>query len=74
MGVSTSFPEKGIAVVTVGFPPVNALPVTGWFDLADAVRSAGRAPEIRCVVLAAEGAVSTRVWTSRRYRPRAAAR
>ncbi|MGW2931261.1 enoyl-CoA hydratase family protein [Streptomyces sp. NPDC001156] len=55
MGVSTSCPEKGIAVVTVGFPPVNALPVAGWLDLADAVRSAGRAPETRCVVLAAEG-------------------
>ncbi|MFC9509761.1 enoyl-CoA hydratase family protein [Streptomyces sp. NPDC057002] len=61
MGVSTSFPEKGlegekaIAVVTVDFPPVNALPVAGWFALADAVRAAGRDPEVRCVVLAAEG-------------------
>ncbi|MFJ8633421.1 enoyl-CoA hydratase family protein [Streptomyces sp. NPDC093568] len=60
MGVSTSFPEKepgqnGIAVVTVDFPPVNALPVAGWSALADAVRAAGRDPEIRCVVLAAEG-------------------
>ena len=48
-------PEKGIAVVTVDFPPVNALPVQGWYDLADAVRAAGRDPEVRCVVLAAEG-------------------
>ncbi|MFI8099954.1 enoyl-CoA hydratase family protein [Streptomyces sp. NPDC086023] len=55
MGVSTSRPDKGIAVVTVDFPPVNALPVRGWFDLADAVRAAGRDPEVRCVVLAAEG-------------------
>ncbi|WP_033318018.1 enoyl-CoA hydratase family protein [Streptomyces yerevanensis] len=55
MGVSTSSPEKGISVVTVDFPPVNALPVHGWFDLADAVRTAGRDPEIRCVVLTAEG-------------------
>ncbi|MFI9758449.1 enoyl-CoA hydratase family protein [Streptomyces sp. NPDC051963] len=60
MGVSTSSPEmglekSGIAVVTVDFPPVNALPVDGWFALADAVRTAGRAPEVRCVVLAAEG-------------------
>lgn len=60
MGVSTSFPEnahpeKGIAVVTVDFPPVNALPVRGWFALADAVREAGRDREVRCVVLAAEG-------------------
>ncbi|MEU1937082.1 enoyl-CoA hydratase family protein [Streptomyces coeruleorubidus] len=55
MGVSTSCVEKGIAVVTVGFPPVNALPVAGWFALADAVRAAGRDPQVRCVVLTAEG-------------------
>ncbi|MFJ5777231.1 enoyl-CoA hydratase family protein [Streptomyces sp. NPDC093094] len=55
MGVSTSSPEKGISVVTVDCPPVNALPVAGWFALADAVRAAGRDPEVRCVVLAAEG-------------------
>ncbi|MCX5270771.1 enoyl-CoA hydratase family protein [Streptomyces virginiae] len=55
MGVSTSSPEKGIALVTVDFPPVNALPVQGWYDLADALRAPGRDPEIRCVVLAAEG-------------------
>ncbi|WP_458243164.1 enoyl-CoA hydratase family protein [Streptomyces sp. MAI_2237] len=66
MGVSTSSPEKGpedargpdddaIAVVTVDFPPVNALPVRGWFALADAVRTAGRDPRVRCVVLTAEG-------------------
>ncbi|WP_338898839.1 enoyl-CoA hydratase family protein [Streptomyces sp. TG1A-60] len=55
MGVSTSSPEKGISAVTVDFPPVNALPVRGWFELADAVRGAGRDPEVRCVVLAAEG-------------------
>ncbi|MDX2529892.1 enoyl-CoA hydratase family protein [Streptomyces europaeiscabiei] len=55
MSVSTSSPEKGISVVTIDFPPVNALPVRGWFELADAVRGAGRDPEVRCVVLGAEG-------------------
>ncbi|MCD7437696.1 enoyl-CoA hydratase family protein [Streptomyces lincolnensis] len=55
MGVSTSSPEKGIVFVTVDFPPVNALPVDGWFALADAVRTAGRDPQVGCVVLAAEG-------------------
>ncbi|MEU2743938.1 enoyl-CoA hydratase family protein [Streptomyces sp. NPDC007095] len=55
MGVSTSCPEKGISVVTVDFPPVNALPVRGWFDLAGALRAAGRDPGVRCVVLTAEG-------------------
>ncbi|RSO27580.1 enoyl-CoA hydratase family protein [Streptomyces sp. WAC 06725] len=59
MGVSTavtlSRPGDGIALVTVDRPPVNALPVQGWFDLADAVRAAGRDPGTRCVVLAAAG-------------------
>ncbi|MEU3909531.1 enoyl-CoA hydratase family protein [Streptomyces goshikiensis] len=55
MGVSTSSPGKGIALVAVDFPPVNALPVQGWYELADALRSAGRDPGTRCVVLAAEG-------------------
>ncbi|RSS79907.1 enoyl-CoA hydratase family protein [Streptomyces sp. WAC06614] len=55
MGVSTSNPDQGIALVTVDFPPVNALPVKGWYALADAVRAAGRDPAVRCVVLAAEG-------------------
>ena len=60
MSVSTSSPEKGsaeegIGLVTVDFPPVNALPVDGWFALADAVRAAGRDPAVRCVVLAARG-------------------
>ncbi|MBD0423953.1 enoyl-CoA hydratase family protein [Streptomyces sp. TRM S81-3] len=55
MGVSTSAPEEGIAVVTVDFPPVNALPVQGWYELAAAVRSAGADPKVRCVVLTAAG-------------------
>jgi enoyl-CoA hydratase len=54
MGISTSTSD-GIAVVTVDFPPVNAVPVQGWFDLADAVRSAGRDPAVHVVVLRAEG-------------------
>ncbi|MFE5791589.1 enoyl-CoA hydratase family protein [Streptomyces sp. NPDC056503] len=55
MGVSTSAPDDGVAVVTVDFPPVNALPVRGWYDLAAAVRTAGADPKVRCVVLTAEG-------------------
>ncbi|MFB6871514.1 enoyl-CoA hydratase family protein [Streptomyces sp. NPDC056323] len=55
MGVSTTSPGKGIRLVTVDRPPVNALPVQGWYDLADALRAAGRDPEVRCVVLAAAG-------------------
>ncbi len=44
-----------IAEVVVDVPPVNALPVQGWFDLADAVLAAGRDPATRVVVLRAEG-------------------
>ncbi|MER6566217.1 enoyl-CoA hydratase family protein [Streptomyces sp. NPDC001093] len=55
MGVSTSVPEEGVAVVTVDFPPVNALPVRGWYELAACVRAAGADPKVRCVVLTAEG-------------------
>jgi enoyl-CoA hydratase len=54
MGISTSS-DRGVAVVTVDYPPVNALPVQGWFDLADAVRAAGRDPDTHVVVLRAEG-------------------
>ncbi|WP_169982505.1 MULTISPECIES: enoyl-CoA hydratase family protein [unclassified Microbispora] len=55
MGISTSRNGEGVAEVVVDAPPVNALTVRGWFDLADAVREAGREPETRVVVLRAEG-------------------
>jgi enoyl-CoA hydratase len=45
----------GVAEVVIDFPPVNALPVQGWFDLADAVTAAGSDPAVRAVLLAAEG-------------------
>jgi enoyl-CoA hydratase len=54
MGVSTSAQDKGV-VVTVDFPPVNAPPVQGWYDLARALRAAGADPGVRCVVLTAAG-------------------
>jgi enoyl-CoA hydratase len=45
----------GIAEIVMDNPPVNALAVAGWFDLADRLISLGRNPEVRCVVLRAEG-------------------
>jgi enoyl-CoA hydratase/carnithine racemase len=45
----------GIAEVVIDFPPVNALPVAGWHDLAAAVTAAGADPDTRAVILAAEG-------------------
>jgi enoyl-CoA hydratase len=44
-----------VAIVTIDNPPVNALPVAGWFALAEALRAAGRDPGVRTVVLQAEG-------------------
>ncbi|MCA6092942.1 enoyl-CoA hydratase family protein [Streptomyces sp. SCA3-4] len=55
MGVSTAHPEPGVAVVTVDYPPVNALPVHGWYALAEAVRAVGADPAVHCAVLAAAG-------------------
>jgi enoyl-CoA hydratase len=45
----------GIAEVVIDFPPVNALPVRGWQDLAAAVTEAGADTGTRAVILAAEG-------------------
>jgi enoyl-CoA hydratase len=45
--------DAGVAEVVIDYPPVNALPAQGWFDLADAVTAAGR--DARVVVLAANG-------------------
>lgn len=44
-----------VAEVVVEVPPVNALTVSGWFELARAVREAGHDPGTRAVVLRAEG-------------------
>src|SRR4051795_7107352 len=55
MGISTSSAGDGVTVVTVDYPPVNALPVQGWFDLGDAIRTAGRDTATHVVVLRAEG-------------------
>lgn len=46
---------EGIAEVVIDAPPVNALDVRGWFDLAAALRESGADPEVRCVILRAEG-------------------
>ena len=55
MGISTERDAQGIAEIVVDVPPVNALTVAGWFELADAVTAAGKDPETRVVVLRSEG-------------------
>jgi enoyl-CoA hydratase len=47
--------DGGIAEIRLDYPPVNALPVQGWFDLAAALTEVGADPAVRAVVLAAEG-------------------
>ena len=53
--VSSIVHEDGIAEVVVDRPPVNALPVAGWFELARVVRTLGEDAAVRVVVLRAEG-------------------
>lgn len=55
MGTSSIIDERGIAEVVVDHPPVNALTVAGWFELADTITALGRDPQVRAVVLRAEG-------------------
>lgn len=47
--------EGGVAEVVMDFPPVNALPVAGWLELARTFRALGDDPAVRVAVLAAEG-------------------
>jgi enoyl-CoA hydratase len=44
-----------IAIVTIDNPPVNALPVAGWYALAGAIRAAGADPSVHCLIVRAEG-------------------
>ena len=54
VAISTSISDH-VAEVVVDAPPVNALTVAGWFELADAITAAGRNRDVHAVVLAAEG-------------------
>ena len=55
MGISTHLDEFGIAEIVVNCPPVNALTVAGWFELAACITAAGRDADTRVVVLRSEG-------------------
>ncbi|MEI2638615.1 MAG: enoyl-CoA hydratase family protein [Microthrixaceae bacterium] len=54
MGISVE-KNGGIATVVMDNPPVNALTVAGWFELADVITGTGRDPEIGALILRAEG-------------------
>ncbi len=55
MTVSSELREDGIRVVTMSAPPVNALTVQGWFDVAAALDEAGADLATKVVILRAEG-------------------
>src|ERR1700730_5352884 len=54
MGTTASVTD-GIAEVVMENPPVNALTVAGWFELASVLRALGDDSAVRVVVLRAEG-------------------
>jgi enoyl-CoA hydratase len=54
MGITHTVGD-GIAEIVMDNPPVNALTVAGWFELADVVRAAGNDPSVKVAVLRAEG-------------------
>ncbi len=53
--IESTVDELGVAEIVMANPPVNALPVAGWFALAAALDAAGADPDVRAVVLRAEG-------------------
>ncbi|MDQ1320164.1 MAG: enoyl-CoA hydratase [Actinomycetota bacterium] len=55
MTITSRTVEPGIVAVTVDYPPVNAIPSRGWFDLSDAITDAGRDTTTHAVILRAEG-------------------
>ena len=55
MTITTTTVEPGIVSVTVDYPPVNAIPSRGWFELGDAITAAGRDRSTHVVILRAEG-------------------
>ena len=54
MGITAEVTD-GVAEVVMDNPPVNALTVAGWFELADTITRLGDDREVRVVVLRAEG-------------------
>ena len=55
MPTTSTIHDGGVAEVVMDNPPVNALTVSGWFELADLLTALGRDASVRVVVLRAEG-------------------
>src|SRR5439155_13020379 len=55
MPITSTTTEPGIISVTVDYPPVNAIPSRGWFELGDAITEAAQDLDTHVVILRAEG-------------------
>ncbi len=55
MTIPSELRDDGIRVVTMEHPPVNALTVQGWFDVAAALDEASADMDTKVVILRAEG-------------------
>ncbi|MAY95522.1 enoyl-CoA hydratase family protein [uncultured Nocardioides sp.] len=55
MTITSELRDDGIRVVTMEHPPVNALTVQGWFDVAAALDEASADMDTKVVILRAEG-------------------
>jgi enoyl-CoA hydratase len=55
VGITVNIDAQGIAEVVCDYPPVNAFPVAGWFDLAETLDGLGADSEVRVVIIRAEG-------------------
>ncbi len=55
MPITSELRDDGIRLITLDQPPVNALTVAGWFDLAAALDAASTDPATKVVVLRASG-------------------
>jgi enoyl-CoA hydratase len=55
MAITTELRDDGIRVITMNAPPVNALTVRGWYDVAAALDEASADMNTHVVVLRAEG-------------------
>ena len=52
MGITYEVRDS-VAEIVVDYPPVNALPVDAWFELARTLDAAGADPAVRAVILSA---------------------
>lgn len=55
MSITSQLFDSGVRVITMDFPPVNALPSAAWFELGEAMDEAGADPNTHVVVMRAEG-------------------